>query len=43
MWADDLHWLPLAMEGKQFEGFFIFDDQVMVDKRIVLEEDDEEI
>ncbi|MDD3057543.1 MAG: 8-oxo-dGTP diphosphatase [Sphaerochaeta sp.] len=43
MWADDLHWLPLAMEGKRFEGFFIFDDQVMVDKRITLEEDDEEI
>ncbi|MBJ2357065.1 MAG: 8-oxo-dGTP diphosphatase [Sphaerochaeta sp.] len=42
MWEDDIHWLPLAMEGKRFEGSFIFDGQVMVDKLITTEEDDEE-
>ena len=41
MWEDDLHWLPIALEGKQFEGFFIFDDQTMIDKKIVTIEDDD--
>ena len=42
MWEDDLHWLPPALEGKKFEGFFIFDGQTMVDKNVVFEEDDEQ-
>ena len=42
MWEDDLHWLPRALEGKKFEGFFIFDGQTMVDKNVVFEEDDEQ-
>ncbi len=42
MWEDDLHWLPSALEGKKFEGFFIFDGQTMVDKNVVFEEDDEQ-
>ncbi|MGH0052530.1 MAG: NUDIX domain-containing protein [Sphaerochaetaceae bacterium] len=42
MWEDDSHWLPLALEGKRFEGSFIFDDQTMVDKLITIEESDEE-
>ncbi len=42
MWEDDIHWLPLAMEGKRFEGSFIFDGQTMVDKLVTTEEDDEE-
>ena len=25
MWPDDLHWLPLLLEGDKFEGKFIFD------------------
>ena len=41
MWEDDQHWLPLALEGKKFEGFFIFDDQTMVDKKIVFQEEDD--
>lgn len=40
MWEDDIHWLPSALEGKKFEGFFIFDGQTMVDKSVVFEEDD---
>lgn len=42
MWEDDLSWLPLALEGKRFEGFFIFDDQKMLDKNVVVEDDEEE-
>jgi 8-oxo-dGTP diphosphatase len=40
MWEDDQYWLPLALEGKKFDGRFIFDDQKMLDKEIMLEEDD---
>lgn len=42
MWEDDLYWLPLALEGKKFEGSFIFDDQKMLDKLVTIEEDDQE-
>ena len=24
MWEDDLHWLPLLLEGKDFDGAFNF-------------------
>ncbi|MFC1584375.1 8-oxo-dGTP diphosphatase [Fibrobacterota bacterium] len=34
MWEDDRYWLPLALEGKYFRGFFIFDDEVMLSHRI---------
>ena len=26
MWADDRHWLPLLLEGKRFQGWFLFDE-----------------
>jgi 8-oxo-dGTP diphosphatase len=26
MWADDRHWLPLLIQGKKFEGTFVFSD-----------------
>lgn len=26
MWADDRHWLPLLIDGKKFEGTFIFSE-----------------
>ncbi len=42
MWEDDLYWLPPALQGKKFEGFFIFDGQTMVDKNVVFEEDDDQ-
>lgn len=31
MWSDDPYWLPLLIEGKRFEGSFVFDenDQVL--------------
>lgn len=30
MWADDVHWLPGMLEGKCFNGYFHFDDEVML-------------
>ena len=42
MWEDDLHWLPQALEGKKFEGFFIFEDQKMLDKLVTFEDDEQE-
>jgi 8-oxo-dGTP diphosphatase len=29
MWADDKHWLPLLLEGKDFEGSFYFDEDAI--------------
>lgn len=41
MWEDDKLWLPLALEGKHFEGYFIFDDKIMLDSKIVVLDDEE--
>jgi 8-oxo-dGTP diphosphatase len=30
MWADDIHWLPGMLEGKNFKGYFHFDDDLML-------------
>lgn len=35
MWADDEHWMPLLLEGRCFEGHFIFDDDALLDHRLV--------
>ncbi len=40
MWEDDIHWLPLAIEGKRVAGYFIFDGERMVDKRVVVQEEE---
>ncbi|MDA0990116.1 MAG: 8-oxo-dGTP diphosphatase [Verrucomicrobia bacterium] len=34
MWEDDAYWLPHAIQGTPFKGYFIFDDRRMVDHRI---------
>jgi 8-oxo-dGTP diphosphatase len=34
MWADDRLWLPLMLEGKRFQGFFIFDGDRMLDSQV---------
>jgi 8-oxo-dGTP diphosphatase len=34
MWADDRLWLPLLLERRRFSGYFIFDDDVMLDARV---------
>lgn len=38
MWADDKIWLPLFLEGKQFKGRFLFDenDQILSQKLQIL-------
>jgi 8-oxo-dGTP diphosphatase len=36
MWADDIHWLPLVLAGKQIRGFFEFDGDRLVSRRIVV-------
>ena len=34
MWKDDKLWLPLLLDGKEFEGWFVFDDREMLDARV---------
>ena len=34
MWEDDIHWLPQALAGQNFEGYFEFDDDKMLSKRL---------
>lgn len=34
MWEDDIHWLPLVLEGKGILGKFVFDGERMVSKEI---------
>ena len=34
MWEDDRHWLPLMLDGKTFTGFFTFDGETMLTKKI---------
>ena len=36
MWEDDRHWLPLALEGRRFRAFFVFDGDRMLSRRIDL-------
>ncbi len=34
MWADDRLWIPHMLEGRRFIGWFIFDDDRMLDSRV---------
>ena len=34
MWEDDIHWLPQMLAGQTFEGFFEFDDDKMLSKKL---------
>ena len=34
MWQDDRYWVPLMIAGKKFKGFFLFNDDTMLDKKI---------
>jgi 8-oxo-dGTP diphosphatase len=34
MWEDDQHWLPQVLEGQRFEGWFVFDGDRMLEKRV---------
>jgi uncharacterized protein YceH (UPF0502 family)/8-oxo-dGTP pyrophosphatase MutT (NUDIX family) len=34
MWADDPHWIPLMLAGKAFRGYFVFDGDKMLDRKV---------
>ena len=34
MWADDRLWIPHMLEGRRFSGWFIFDNDTMLDSRV---------
>ena len=34
MWDDDIHWLPLVLDGKSILGKFVFDGETMVSKEL---------
>jgi 8-oxo-dGTP diphosphatase len=36
MWADDRYWLPLLIRGKSFEGYFDFDGERLLERKIVV-------
>lgn len=38
MWADDRYWLPLMLNNQKFSGYFIFDSDKMLDKKIEINE-----
>jgi len=36
MWEDDIHWLPLVLQGKEIIGYFAFDEkEKMIAKKII--------
>ena len=35
MWQDDCYWMPLMIAGRKFRGYFLFDGDTMLDKKIV--------
>lgn len=37
MWLDDIHWLPLLLQGKRFEGKFYFKDSNTLERGEVRE------
>lgn len=40
MWADDRTWLHLMMEGRRFEGRYLFDGDTMLGYEVSSEQDD---
>jgi 8-oxo-dGTP diphosphatase len=34
MWEDDQHWLPQVLAGRCFDGWFVFDGEKMLSKRV---------
>jgi 8-oxo-dGTP diphosphatase len=36
MWADDRHWLPLLIRGLHFSGWFEFDGEELLNRRIIV-------
>lgn len=38
MWEDDRYWLPQMLEGQAFKGYFDFDDDKMLSKKLAFAE-----
>ena len=36
MWADDRHWLPLLIRGAHFSGYFEFDGEQLLTRKLVV-------
>lgn len=36
MWADDRHWLPLLIRGAHFTGYFEFDGEELLQRKIIV-------
>ena len=36
MWADDRYWLPLLIHGARFTGFFEFDGEQLLHRKVVV-------
>ena len=43
MWEDDVIWLPLMLQGKQFHGRWIFDGDRMLDYELEIEPERERV
>ena len=39
MWADDRHWLPLLIRGAHFRGWFEFDGEELLERKIIVRGD----
>jgi len=40
MWEDDQFWVPAMLEGKTFQGWWIFDGNHIVDQRLIIDASD---
>ena len=36
MWVDDRHWLPLLIRGARFTGYFEFEGELLVSRRLIV-------
>lgn len=39
MWEDDRHWLPVVLSGSSIKGYFIFDGDCMLSKKLIVGEE----
>lgn len=37
MWEDDIHWLPQMLEGQTFKGYFEFDGDRMLSRKVMFD------
>lgn len=39
MWADDVHWMPAMLDGRKFDGRFVFDGDQLLDYELHLDDE----